>query len=78
MSRRDRLISRMNASPHDIRFSEVDALLRVEGFILFNQRGSHCSYHSADGRLLTIVRPHGGRNTCNPSDIRRLLEVLGL
>jgi predicted RNA binding protein YcfA (HicA-like mRNA interferase family) len=78
MSKRDRLLQRMRAAPHDIRFQEVDTLLRQENFILFNQRGSHCTYHRADGALLTIVRPHGGRKTCHPADIRRLLEVLEL
>ena len=78
MSRRAKLIDKMRSSPSKIRFGEVDSLLRYEGFVLFNQRGSHCSYHHADGRLLTIVRPHGGRTTCHPADIRKLLEVLGL
>ena len=61
----------------NIRFQEVDALLKYEGFVLFNQRGSHCTYHRADGRMLTLVKPHGGRKTCHPADIRRLLEALG-
>lgn len=61
----------------NIRFQEVDALLKYEGFVLFNQRGSHCTYHRADGRVLTLVKPHGGRKTCHPADIRRLLEALG-
>jgi predicted RNA binding protein YcfA (HicA-like mRNA interferase family) len=43
---------------------------------LFNRRGSHCTFHRADGRVLTIVRPHGGSKTCHPSDIRKLLEAL--
>jgi hypothetical protein len=33
---------------------------------------------AADGRLLTLVVPHGKGKTCHPQDIRRLLEVLGL
>ena len=61
----------------NIRFQEVDALLKYEGFVLFNQRGSHCTYHRADGRVLTLVKPHGVRKTCHPADIRRLLEALG-
>jgi len=77
MSRREKLIVKMRSNPGAIRFSQVDALLRYEGFVLFNQRGSHCTYHREDGRLLTLVRPHGGRKTCHPADIRRLLEVLG-
>ena len=78
MSRREKLIDKMRNSPSKIRFGEVDALLRYEGFVLFNQRGSHRTYHHADGRLLTIVRPHGGHKTCHPADIRKLLGELEL
>ena len=77
MARREKLIQKMRNSPGNIRFGEMDALLKYEGFVLFNQRGSHCTYHRADGRVLTIVKPHGGRKTCHRSDIRRLLEALG-
>jgi predicted RNA binding protein YcfA (HicA-like mRNA interferase family) len=76
MGRREKLIEKMRNSPRNIRFGEVNALLRYEGFVLFNKRGSHRTYHHADGRLITIVVPHGGRKTCNPSDISKLLTVL--
>ena len=75
MSRRDKLREKMATCPGSIRFAEVESLLRYEGFILFGSRGSHRSYHRIDGRLLTIVRPHGKRKTCHPADIRRLLEA---
>jgi predicted RNA binding protein YcfA (HicA-like mRNA interferase family) len=77
MSRRDKLLQKMRQSPRNIRFDEVKVLLRYEGFVLFNRRGSHCTYHRQDGRLLTVVRPHGGHKTCNPDDIRKILEALG-
>jgi predicted RNA binding protein YcfA (HicA-like mRNA interferase family) len=76
VDRRDKLLQKMRDAPTGIRFAEVVSLLRIEGFVLFNRRGSHCTFHRADGRLLTIVRPHGSRNTCHPADIRKLLEVL--
>ncbi len=76
MSRRQKLHDKMKGSPTAIRFAEIDALLRYEGFVLFNSRGSHRTYHRADGRLLTIVRPHGGRKTCHPADVRKVLEAL--
>jgi predicted RNA binding protein YcfA (HicA-like mRNA interferase family) len=76
VSRRDKLLNKMQTSPGNIYFREVDALLRYEGFVLFNQRGSHCTYHRADGRVLTIVRPHGRNKTCHATDIRKLLEAL--
>ncbi|MFH1739864.1 MAG: type II toxin-antitoxin system HicA family toxin [bacterium] len=78
MSRRDKLVEKMRRTPADIRFSEVEALLHYEGFILFNARGSHRTYHRGDGKILTLVRPHGQHKTCSRQDIGKLLEVLGL
>lgn len=78
MSRREKLVEKMRNTPGKIRFREVDSLLRYQEFVLFNKRGSHRTYHHADGRLVTIVVPHGRRKTCHPSDVRKVLEVLGL
>ena len=66
----------MQTTPDKIRFAEVEGLLRAEGFILFNQRGSHQTWHRDGGTLLTIVKPHGGRKTCQPDDVRKLLRLL--
>ena len=60
MARREKLLDKMRNLPGSIRFHEVEALLKYEGFVLFNQRGSHGTYHRADGRVLTIaegIRP---------------------
>jgi predicted RNA binding protein YcfA (HicA-like mRNA interferase family) len=78
MSRRAKLLVKMQATPGSIRFAEVQALLKYEGFVLFNRRGSHCTYHREDGKVLTVVRPHGRRKTCHPADVKKLLGVLGL
>ena len=78
MSRREKLLDKMRNKPGSIRFSEVDALLRYEDFVLFNKRGSHRTYHHADRRVITVVVPHGRRKTCHPQDIKKLLRVLGL
>lgn len=78
MSSTEKLVDKMRRSPSNIRFAEVETLLRRTGFVLFNSRGSHRTYHHTDGRLLTIVRPHGGRKTCHPQVVRKILGVLGL
>jgi predicted RNA binding protein YcfA (HicA-like mRNA interferase family) len=77
MSRHEKLVEKMRRLPRSIRFTEVLALLRHEGFVLFNSRGSHRTFHREDGRILTIVKPHGNHKTCHPDDIRKLLEALG-
>lgn len=78
MSRRRKLIGRMQSSPGSIRFEEVAALLEYEGFRCVNRVGSHWSYQLAGYPALTVVRPHGGRNTCSRKDILKVLHSLGL
>jgi predicted RNA binding protein YcfA (HicA-like mRNA interferase family) len=78
MSRREKLLGKMRRTPDQIRYGEVEALLLHEGFVLFNRRGSHRTFHRADGLVLTVVVPHGRHTTCNPTDIRRILEVMAV
>ena len=76
MSRREKLLDKMRKTPGKVRPGEVEALLRFEGFEIVNRRGSHDTFQRADGFTLVVVRPHGGRTTCHPRDIRRILEAL--
>lgn len=78
VSRRKKLLQRMRISPHKIRFEEAEALLVYEGFVLVNSQGSHRTYRHPDGRAVFLVRPHGGRTTCHPDDVRDLLRILDL
>ncbi len=66
----------MRNSPGSIRFGELESLLKHCGFVRFNQRGSHCTFHRADGGILTIVKPHGGRKTCYDSDVEKVLRMV--
>lgn len=77
MSRREKLLDKMKRTPGLIRYGEVESLLLHEGFVLFNSRGSHRAFHRTDGVVLTVVVPHGRHKTCNPTDIKRILEALG-
>jgi predicted RNA binding protein YcfA (HicA-like mRNA interferase family) len=77
MSRREKLLELMRSTPGAVRFTQLQALLRYEGYQVINTRGSHFTYQHGDGRLLVVVRPHGKRTTCHPKDIRKVLEALG-
>ena len=77
MSRRDKLLELMRSTPDAVRFTQLQALIRYEGFQLNNTRGSHFTYYHDDGRLLVVVRPHGRHKTCDPRDIRKVLGALG-
>jgi len=45
----------MKNTPGKMRFAQAAALLRDEGFVLFNKRGSHRTYHHDYGRLFTML-----------------------
>ena len=65
----------MRRTPGNIRFGEVDALSEVRRICdLFNQRGSHRSYHHEDGRLITIVSSSWSPKTCHPADMPQIAE----
>ena len=58
--RRDKLLSRLRSAPGSTRLSDIAVvMLRYQEFVLFNQRGSHRTCHHLDGRVITIVVPHG-------------------
>ena len=77
MSRWEKLLELMRSTPGEIRFSQLQALLRHEGFRVINKRGSHFTYQHDDGRLVVVVRPHGNHKACHPKDIRKALAILG-
>lgn len=78
MTRFDKLIQKMRETPHKIRFAEAESLLFREGFVRFNQRGSHITFRHGDGRLLTVVRPHGREAYMWPHTVLKILEALDL
>jgi predicted RNA binding protein YcfA (HicA-like mRNA interferase family) len=77
MARDDKIIQKMKQSPRNIRFEELDGLLKRRGFEP-TQRGSHVQYRRADGMRFSVVRPHGGKKTVNQNAVREIVEKLEL
>lgn len=80
MSRDDKIIRKMRQSPRNVRFEELDGLLRRRGFEVVQpgRGGSHYTYRRADGLKITIARPHGGKKTVNVNTVEQVLEELEL
>lgn len=77
MVKDDKIIAKMKQSPRNIRFEDLDGLLRRRGFE-GTQRGSHVQYRHEDGTRFSVVRPHGGNKTINQNVIREIVVSLGL
>jgi predicted RNA binding protein YcfA (HicA-like mRNA interferase family) len=56
---RRELRRRLSQRPRDVRFEEIDRLLRLSGWRLNNVRGSHHVYRSPQGNHLSIPRAGG-------------------
>lgn len=78
MSRDVKIIRKMKHSPRNIRFEEMDAFLRRQGFKGTPRGGSHVQYRRADGVRFSIVRPHGDDKTVNSNAVKEVLDTLGL
>lgn len=70
----------MKESPRNVRFEELDGLLKRLGFAVAQPRrgGSHHTYRRADGLKITVARPHGGKKTVNVNTVEQVLEELDL
>lgn len=70
----------MKESPRNVRFEELDGLLKRLGFSVTQPRrgGSHYAYRRADGLKITVARPHGGKKTVNVNTVEQVLEELDL
>jgi predicted RNA binding protein YcfA (HicA-like mRNA interferase family) len=78
MARDEKLIRKTKQSPRNIRFEELDGLLRRRGFEATQRGTSHIQYRREDDVRFSVVRPHGGRNTVNQNAVKEILERLEL
>ncbi len=81
MAREEKIVRKMLQSRSNVRFEDVDNLLRRRGFEVRQTSGgsSHYVYSRAsDGMRTTVVKPHGGRKTVHPKKVDELVEMLGL
>ena len=71
MSRRDKQIERMRQNPKNVRFQELDVLLRALGFE-GRQRGSHMTYTNGIQRITVPLH----KPFIKPIYIRLVLQVI--
>ncbi len=75
MSRIEKLVQRMAANPRNVRFAEARRVLEAYNWAVDNTVGSHYTFLK-EGKRLVLIRPHGGRNTLHPKDVKRVLEAI--
>lgn len=68
-------ISRMKQNPKGVRFKELERIILESGFERVNIRGSHHVYKKGE-KILTIVKPHGGRKHCHWLDVKDTIKFL--
>ncbi|MCI0693133.1 type II toxin-antitoxin system HicA family toxin [candidate division KSB1 bacterium] len=78
MARKEKLLSRIQNNPHQVRFEDIDKVMRQAGF---GERhsGSHYVYsHPQIPGVVTIVRPHGkgGTQFVAPIYIKKALAAI--
>jgi predicted RNA binding protein YcfA (HicA-like mRNA interferase family) len=78
MARKAKVLNRIRNNPNQVRFDEIDKVMRQAGFEE-RHSGSHYVYsHPQVAGVVTIVRPHGkgGTQFVAPIYIKKALEAL--
>lgn len=65
----------MTINPRGVRFAEARRVLEADGWIVDNIVGSHYTFLK-ERRRLVLVRPHSGRKTLHPKDVKKVLEAI--
>ncbi len=68
-------LERLRRNPRGVRFGDLERVILRAGFTLDRSHGSHRVYIRG-GRILTVVKPHGGHTTCHPRDVRDVIRFL--
>ena len=68
-------LDRLKRKRKGVRFAELERIILRAGFSLDRVRGSHHVYVRGN-RILAVVKPHGGRKTCHPGDVRDVVRFL--
>lgn len=68
-------LSRIKQNSKGVRFKEIERIILGAGFKRVNIRGSHYVYKKGN-RILTVVKPHGGRKHCHWLDVKDVIRIL--
>lgn len=68
-------LARMKQNPKGVRFEELERVILGSGFKRVNIRGSHHVYKRG-GKILTVVKPHGGHKHCHWLDVKDTIRIL--
>lgn len=74
MSKLEKLLLRIESSPRNVRFEDIESLLNGLGFKT-RSKGSHYTFKKGDA-IIMIVRPHGGKKFTAYADVKKILEYL--
>ncbi|GIW34169.1 type II toxin-antitoxin system HicA family toxin [Meiothermus sp.] len=75
MGQLEKLLEKMRRLPPEMRYEEVERVLRAYGFIEKRANGSHHIFRHPDGRKLTVPK-HGGQ-VVKTTYLKQVLKVIG-
>ncbi len=78
MARKEKLLERIRNNPNQVRFEDIDKIMRQKGFEERHHASHYVYSHPQIAGVVTIVRPHGkaGTQFVVPIYIKKALEAL--
>ncbi|MCS7069239.1 MAG: type II toxin-antitoxin system HicA family toxin [Meiothermus sp.] len=71
----EKLLEKMRRLPPEMRYEEVERVLRAYGFEEVRSSGSHHLFRHPDGRMLTVPKHRG--QVVKATYLKKVLEAIG-
>lgn len=75
MSQLEKLIEKIRRAKTDVRFIDLDQVLRHAGYVKVRQKGSHVHFRKPDAPFLTIPTHRGTVKAVYVKEIFNLLDL---
>ena len=76
MVKKNNQLVRLKKNKTNIAFSELSQILRNEGYVEQSIKGSHYIFGEKGNLPIMIVKPHGGKKSCHPMDVNKVIKIL--
>ena len=76
MAKKENQLAKLKKNKTNIAFSELIRILRDEGYTEQSITGSHHIFGKKDTLPVMIVKPHGGKKSCHPMDVNKVIKIL--
>jgi predicted RNA binding protein YcfA (HicA-like mRNA interferase family) len=76
MVKKESPLVRLKKHKTNVGFSDLVHVLNQNGYVEQSVKGSHHIFGKQGHLPIMIVKPHGGKKSCHPMDVNKVIKML--